>query len=112
MNFKILTLIITVSTFAFSSCRLGTFAGDQPVTSQPAVPAQPIVVDGIRTSYADVVAKTSPAVVRIEADHRAAPQSKTQFPGGGGDDFFRQFQTPQQNRRPRVERGVGSGSRR
>ena len=61
----------------------------------------------MRTSYADVVEKTSPAVVRIEADHKEKAQPQTQFPGG--DDFFKQFQMPQQNQRPQIERGLGSG---
>jgi len=54
-----------------------------------------------------VVEKTSPAVVRIEADHKEKTQPQVQFPGG--DDLFRQFQIPQQNRRPQIERGLGSG---
>ncbi len=66
-------------------------------------PPMPVVVDGMRTSYADVVEKTSPAVVRIEAD-RKEKASPTQF-----NDFFQQFQNPQQNRRPQIERGLGSG---
>src|SRR5215212_7032015 len=75
----------------------------------PAPAPMPVVVDGMRTSYADVVEKTSPAVVRIEAD-RKEKASQTQFPGA--DDFFKQFQMPQgqgqqpQNRRPQVERGL------
>lgn len=67
----------------------------------------PLVVDGTRTSYADVVERTSPAVVRIEASRREKAQSRSQFPFG--DDFFRQFQIPQPDRRPQIERGVGSG---
>lgn len=67
----------------------------------------PVVVDGMRTSYADVVEKTSPAVVRIEAEHKEKTQPQGQLPGS--DDFFKQFQTPRQNQRPQVERGLGSG---
>jgi Do/DeqQ family serine protease len=66
----------------------------------------------MRTSYADVVDKTSPAVVRIEADHKAKPQAQQQAPFG--DDFFRQFglpspQQPKAQGPPPVERGLGSG---
>jgi Do/DeqQ family serine protease len=67
----------------------------------------PLVVDGTRTSYADIVERTSPAVVRIEASRREKAQTRGQMPFG--DDFFRQFQIPQPDRRPQIERGVGSG---
>ena len=92
----------------FSGCKTNLLGGDAPEAPAPQAPAAPVVVEGMRTSYADVVERTSPAVVRIEAQVKGKPQSKTVFPGG--DDFFRQFQTPQQpNRRPQLERGVGSG---
>ncbi|MDI1240402.1 MAG: Do family serine endopeptidase [bacterium] len=74
---------------------------------QPSAPPAPIVVDGVRTSYADVVEKSSPAVVRIEAEVKGRPNSQTQF---NLDDLFRQGpgqQQPQQ--RPQIERGLGSG---
>jgi len=61
----------------------------------------------MRTSYADVVAKTSPAVVRIQAEHKQKAPERGQFPGT--DDFFRQFPMPRQNQRPQIEQGVGSG---
>ena len=56
-----------------------------------------------------MVEKTSPAVVRIQADHKSKAQPN-QFPFGN-DDFFRQFQQqmPRQNQRPQIERGLGSG---
>lgn len=102
-------LIIALLVFAsiVSGCSTGLLGeGDVTVATQPPAPVAPLVVDGMRTSYADVVAKTSPAVVRIEADHRRRAQ--TERPQGGDDDFFRQFQLPQQ-RRPQIERGLGSG---
>lgn len=81
----------------------GLFGSETP--SAPPPPPAPVVVDGVRTSYADVVERTSPAVVRIEIEHKEKA-SKVQAPG---DDFFRQFQVPQQNQRPQIERGLGSG---
>ncbi len=91
-----------------SGCKTDLLGGGSPAPVQPQVPAAPVVVEGMRTSYADIVERTSPAVVRIVAEIKEKPASQTQFPGG--DDFFRQFQMPQQpNRRPQVERGVGSG---
>ncbi len=93
----------------FSGCRTGLFGSDtvEP-PQQPAAPAAPIVVDGTRTSYADVVQKTSPAVVRIEAESKGRTSRSQQSPFGD-DDFFRQFPMPRQNQRPPTERGMGSG---
>ncbi len=105
-TFLILVVLITV--VVATSCSGGLFGSDNlPATNQPQEPAAPVVVDGIRTSYADVVQKTSPAVVRIEALHKGKATSQMQFPGA--DDFFKQFQLPQQNQRPQVQRGAGSG---
>lgn len=99
-------LALTASAVAFSGCNSGIMNGaEAPPAPQPQAP---VVVDGMRTSYADVVQKTSPAVVRIEASHKQTMQNTMpDFPGG--DDFFRQFRIPQQNQRPQIERGVGSG---
>lgn len=88
----------------FSGC--GWFSrGDVPVSAQPSAAPEPVVVNGIRTSYADIVDKTSPAVVRIEADHKTKGRSQIQAP----DDLFHQFQMPQMQQRPQIERGLGSG---
>lgn len=92
-------------------CRTGLFGEEAAPPSQPAAPPAPLVVDGVRTSYADVVEKTSPAVVRIEAESRSGrtQQRPQQFNPFGDDDFFRQFPSPRQNPQPRTERGLGSG---
>ncbi len=99
--------VITVAAFG-SGCKTGLLGGAEtpPVNQPQAAPVAPLVVDGTRTSYADVVERTSPAVVRIEAEHK---QTKSGMRQGPADDFFKQFQMPQQNRRPPVERGLGSG---
>ena len=99
------TILIVLVAF-ITGCKTGLLGGEAP-TAQPQAPPPPVVVDGMRASYADVVDKTSPAVVRIEADHKETKTVSPQFPGG--DDFFRQFQTPKQNQRPQIERGLGSG---
>ena len=105
---KFIAVAFIASAFFISGCRTGLLGGVEAPPSQPAVtaPAAPVVVEGMRTSYADVVAKTSPAVVRIEAAHKEKAKP-AQFPGG--DDFFRQFQNPQQPQRPQIVRGLGSG---
>jgi serine protease Do len=112
-NLACLTVIFVA--VAFSSCRTNLFSGEnvpaETVQSQPVVPPAPIVVDGVRTSYADVVEKTSAAVVRIESQIKTnvSQRQEQQFPFGD-DDFFRQFQSPRGNQqRPPTERGLGSG---
>lgn len=91
-----------------AACRTGLLGGDEVAApAQPAAPPAPVVVDGVRTSYADVVEKTSPAVVRIEAEQKGRSQSQTQYQLPFGDDLFRQG--PNQQQRPQIERGVGSG---
>ncbi|CAN5706964.1 serine protease HtrA [soil metagenome] len=103
-----LLLIVTISLFSFAGCKTGLFNGEsQPETpNAPQAPPAPVVVDGLRTSYADIVERTSPAVVNIGSERKA---QRTNSPGG---EFFEQFpfQIPQQpNQRPQFERGVGSG---
>ncbi|MFN3417973.1 MAG: DegQ family serine endoprotease [Pyrinomonadaceae bacterium] len=74
--------------------------------AEPAATPAPVVVNGIRTSYADVVEKTLPAVVRIEAEHKNKPQSSASQSPFPFDDLFRQVPEMQ---RPPIERGLGSG---
>lgn len=100
-----------ISVVSFSACNTGLLSGEQPAAPvQPSAPPAPIVVDGVRTSYADVVEKTSPAVVRIEAEVKGRAGSQTQF---DLDDLFRQGpgqgQGQGQQQRPQIERGLGSG---
>lgn len=100
------SLLVTVA--VSGACRTGLFGRDETPPAEPAAPPAPVVVDGVRTSYADVVEKTSPAVVRIEAESKARRQP-SQYNPFGDDDFFRQFPMPRQNPQPRIERGLGSG---
>ncbi|MEP6788371.1 MAG: Do family serine endopeptidase, partial [Acidobacteriota bacterium] len=109
MSIKKVLIIAVIASFSIvSACKTGLLGGEEPAQVQPAAPPAPVVVDGMRTSYADVVEKTSPAVVRIEADHKEKTTPRVQFPGGP-EDLFKQFQMPQQNQRPQIERGLGSG---
>ena len=105
---KLVIISVIASATIVSGCNTGLLgAQEAPSVNQPAqAPPAPVVVEGMRTSYADIVEKTSPAVVRIEAEQKP---TKASLPQGPADDFFKQFQMPQQNRRPQVERGVGSG---
>lgn len=115
-NRKFLIILLIAASAFISSCKTGLLGGDAPVVNQqPAAPAAPVVIDGMRTSYADVVEKTSAAVVRIEAEHKEKAPQQQQMQGNplnpfGGDDFFKQFpQQKPQNQRPQIERGLGSG---
>lgn len=88
-----------LSTLALTGCSLRTQSG---ASSTPI----PLVVDGVRTSYADVVEKTSPAVVRIDAERRTTVEPQ-QFPFN--DDFFKDMIPQHSQPRQEMERGVGSG---
>lgn len=100
--------ISLISAVGLTGCNTGLLSSDQPLApAQPMAPPAPIVVDGVRTSYADVVEKTSPAVVRIEAEVKGRPGSQTQL---NLEDLFRPGQGQgQQQQRPQLERGLGSG---
>jgi Do/DeqQ family serine protease len=114
-NLKILSVLLVTFLVALSGCKSNLLGGqDAPVQiqAQPQTPPAPVVVDGVRTSYADVVEKTSPAVVMIRSE-RKAKSIPQQFPFGD-DPQFREFfknlpQQPNGSQRPQIERGVGSG---
>ena len=109
-----LSFLLLFSLAVASGCRSNFLnGGNAPATSPnqvPQAPPAPVVVDGVRTSYADVVDKTSPAVVRIESQIKQTASAQPQFPFGGDDDFFKQMTPqPRQQQRAPVERGLGSG---
>lgn len=106
---KIVLGSLLVTTVLFGGCRTGLFGSNEVPANEPAPPPAPLVVDGVRTSYADVVERTSPAVVRIEAESKNRRTQPSQFNPFGDDDSFRQFPMPRQNPQPRLERGLGSG---
>lgn len=111
-RFVSFSLIFVLTVLAFSGCQSGIFNGENQTdtSSTPSVaPPAPIVVDGMRTSYADIVERTSPAVVNIISDIKV---QQTNSPEGNPLEGL-PFQFPQmprqQQQRPPVERGVGSG---
>jgi Do/DeqQ family serine protease len=79
-----------------------------PAAKAGADGAEPVAAQ--QNSYADVVARVTPAVVTVRASRRA--REAQQFPFGD-DPMLREFfgnRTPQQPRsEERVERGLGSG---
>ncbi len=104
----------------FNGCKTNFLPGQdtssstaQNQTSSAAPPPAPIVVDGVRASYSDVVEKTSPAVVRIDAEHKSNPAASVQRSPFLDDpqfrDFFRNMPQQPQQQRPQIQRGVGSG---
>lgn len=102
-----LLFILILSGIIFTGCRTGLLSQDEPPTvDQTPAPSTPVVVEGVRTSYADVVEKTSPAVVRILVEGKASRPQTEQSPF---DDFFRQLPVPRGNQRPQIQRGLGSG---
>lgn len=105
-----------ISVFTITGCKSGALNGqDSPATTAPqtstapqAVAPSPVLSDGSRTSYADIVDRVAPAVVKVSIEHKikASPQQQN-LPFG---DFFKNFpQSPQDNQRPQIERGLGSG---
>jgi serine protease Do len=111
MSIKTIGSLVLVFSVAFgAACNTGLLSGERAPDEQapPAAPPAPVVVDGVRTSYADIVERASPAVVRIEAESRNRPQGQAQ-PQSPFDDFFRQLPQPRGNQRSPLERGLGSG---
>jgi len=99
-NLVIASLIVSAG--LVGGCRTGLFgANELPAPNEPVAAPAPLVVDGVRTSYADVVEKTSPAVVRIEAEshsRRAQETNQQQFNPFGDDEPFKQFPVPPDTR--------------
>jgi S1-C subfamily serine protease len=97
-------VILAVVTAIAGGCRTGLFGRDDIPAAEPAAPPAPLVVDGVRTSYADVVEKTSPAVVRIEAESKSKrSEQQPQINPFGDDDFFRMPSPRQQQPRMNVD---------
>ena len=73
-NYKIASFFLVLSFIITSGCKMAQRPSSSAETQNaPLAPPAPVVVDGVRTSYADVVEKTSPAVVRIEAEVGVCP---------------------------------------
>jgi serine protease Do len=97
-----LFILATVSCLLAVGCHAKGF-------SLPAVPQNPTkTVAGIRTSFADVISRVTPAVVTIETQTRTRPAEQFPFMN---DPFFRQFfgdRAPQQMPEQRLT-ALGSG---
>ena len=107
-KFRLVLASLISSAFIFSSCSTGLMEGSEAPASdktEPKAPPERVVVDGMRTSYADLVEKTSPAVVKITSLTKNGKVNRRS--GSPFEDFFRQFPQPRQNQRP--SQGFGSG---
>lgn len=110
-------LLLSFSVLLINGCKsnlLNAEGAPQPQVEAPAQPLPPVLSDGTRTSYADIVERVSPAVVMINVD-RKEKGSSGQFPLGLEPNFPDFFGgpggpgQPQQRQRPQIQRGLGSG---
>jgi serine protease Do len=119
--FKYAKSLTILSLFAFSvftlnGCKYGAVeevpnAPNQTQNQPPAPP--PMMADGTRASYADVVERAAPAVLKVNSERKgnASTRQNPLLDNPMFREFFRdnpQSPQPQQPRAP-VERGVGSG---
>ena len=109
-KYQIVCGLLIFLAVVFSACSTGLMSeGTAPAVekTEPKAPPERVVVDGIRTSYADLVEKASPAVVRITAlVKKSNPQKQTSSPF---EDFFNQLPDQKQRQNQRPTRGFGSG---
>jgi serine protease Do len=107
-------LLLAFSVFAISSCKktASVEIPDIPATRAQNTAPAPVLADGSRTSYADVVDRVAPAVVKVSIEHKVKAPSQ-QFPFSGDPslrDFFKGMPGQGgQEQRPQIERGLGSG---
>lgn len=97
------------SILVFSGCTTDFFGSGAPAAKEETKakpPPAPVIVDGIRTSYADLVEKAMPAVVQITSTLKSGKELKTAE--SPFEEFLKQLpQQQQQNQQPR--QGFGSG---
>ncbi|REJ78783.1 MAG: DegQ family serine endoprotease [Acidobacteria bacterium] len=102
-------ILVLILCGLLTGCGTGwlSFSSDAPKPAEgPETPPEPVVVDGVRTSYADVVSKTTPAVVQITAINRGGEAESS-----ASTPFEDLFPDPEGRRSPqqRPSRGLGSG---
>ena len=104
---RVLHVATTLGALAVLAGGVSWWSSPDPVQAQAAhvaaTPAGPAV-----TSYADAVAKVSPAVVTVRVEKKASVEPTSGIPD---DPFFRRFfgdRMPAPGRQPR-QRGLGSG---
>ena len=107
-TYKFAALFLS-SIFIFSGCTSDFFGGGSAPAAkeetETKAPPAPVIIDGIRTSYADLVEKATPAVVQITSTLKNSKAKKTA--GSPFEEFFKQLPRSPQNQQPRL--GFGSG---
>lgn len=102
-------ILILVFAIFLNGCKTNALQQDAvPSVSEqkPIAPVQvPTINDGTRTSYADIVDRVAPAVVKVNVQVKAKPNQQT----NSLEDFFKGNPPAPQGQRPQLERGVGSG---
>jgi serine protease Do len=108
MSTKLLSLSILIISVFLGGCQTTALRTDNaPYQSEeikPQAPPSPILSDGTRVSYADIVDRVAPAVVKVTSEIKAKPQQRSPI-----EDFFRQAPQTPRGTQPPVERGLGSG---
>lgn len=112
---KAVLLGILCGSLTFAGCRKN---GDLSASLQNAQQTNIVLGEGVKTSYADVVEKTAPSVVRIRADRRAQNRTSPVLPDFFNDDLPPEMtprepngknNAPQNAPRAPKETGLGSG---
>ena len=102
-------LIISLLIFSllFNACQTTALQSDQPAPSSEnqIPPPSPVLADGSRTSYADIVDRVAPAVVKVNVEQKVTRRQR----GNPLEDFFKRNQESPRSEEPQIERGVGSG---
>ena len=104
---NLVPLLVLVFAAGLAGCSASWLRGNSNSTpnAAPPPPPAPVVVDGVRTSYADIVSKTTPAVVQITAVIKAREGDRaTNIPF---EDLFPSPESPRGRERPSM--GLGSG---
>jgi len=103
--------VLCLSVFLSSGCKSNLFGGENvssaPASNEAQAPPAPLVVDGVRASYADIVDKVAPAVVKVNSVHKEKASKQPATPDNQIVPF--PFGGPPQQRGPSIQRGVGSG---
>ncbi len=105
----LISIILIISFVSFlNGCKTNTLQQEngQPATEPRPIAPPPILTDGTRTSYSDIVERVAPAVVKVNVEVKSKSTSRT----NSLEDFFKGVpQVPQNEQRPQLERGIGSG---
>lgn len=107
----LIVAFLFLAAISSSACNWGLFGGtetdDKQLNKKPLKPPAPVVVDGVRTSYADLYERTSPAVVQITVARKQNASAVT----GDLEEMFKNtpLRPPTGQMEDRIVQGFGSG---